>query len=139
MGAAVVVLTRKMFLYLDSLHGKDELGAIPTLKKWLVHEAKDKKSNLKAKSLKLRSWKCHVNKYRVMRKEGLPSSFSGFDAVNGDIVEIHSQDDDSSCGVFVTKRVECLSVGKPLCFTQTDIARLRQRVAIDLYRSFIPL
>ena len=83
---AGVDLTRKIFFYLSSLHDMDALGAIPNLKKWLVQEAKDKKGKVKANSLKLRSWKCYVNKYRLMLKEGLP--FSGLEVVNGDIVEV---------------------------------------------------
>ena len=37
------------------------------------------------------------------------------------------------------KMAEWLAVGKPLYLSQGDMSYLRQRVALDLYRSFIPL
>ena len=136
---AGIDIARNVFLYLDSLHGKDTLGAIQTLRKWLLEETKDKKSIAKAKSLRLRSWKCLTNKYQVRIREALPSSIKGFKASNGDVVELPLQTDDNNCGVFVTKMADCLSVAKPLFFVQSDMINLRHRVALDLYRSFIPL
>lgn len=49
------------------------------------------------------------------------------------------QRDSTSCGIFVAKTAECLSIGKPVFFCQKTAELMRNRIALDLYRAFIPL
>lgn len=78
-----------------------------------------------------------MNRYKVLRREDLPSSFDGFNASEGDVLELSIQNDDQSCELFVAKTAECLSVGKPLFFAQNDMAEIRNIIDLDVYRSFI--
>ena len=80
-----VDLAFKALLYLDSRHANDTFGDFSTRKNWIIEETKDKKGSPKANSLKVRSWKTYINTYRVLREDGLKSSFRGSDASNGEI------------------------------------------------------
>lgn len=66
-GFAAIDWMYKEFLYLDSMYGTDTFVVIPSLRRWLLNEVKNKHEKERVKALKIDSWKI------VQRPTYLPS------------------------------------------------------------------
>jgi sentrin-specific protease 1 len=112
---AAVDLKRREFLYLDSMHGADTSHVLPTLRRWLFDEVRDKHGPGRAEALRIDSWA------DVQRPAYLPR-----------------QGDDGSCGVFTLYVADYLELGKTPDFVQDDVAVLRQRTVLFLKDGALP-
>lgn len=121
---AGVDIRRRCFLYLDSFHGRDSTGVLPTLRNWFYDEVKNKHEQKEADVLDLESWDDLENSY-----------LTGFD---DKCVAIPLQEDGGSCGVFTAKIADCLALGISVYFGHKTIKSIRQRMALDLYERVLP-
>lgn len=112
---AAIDMKHKEFLYLDSMYGADSFNVLPTLRRWLYDEVKNKHGEEEANALKIRFWT------DVEKPSYLPE-----------------QKDDGSCGVFTLYMADYLELGKTPDFDQDDIAVLRQRAVLFLKDGALP-
>lgn len=108
-------LRGREFLYLDSTFGDDSSNAVPTLKKWLYDEVKDKQGIDQAERMQIDSWRVTTN--------------PGF---------LPRQKDGGSCGIFTLYMADYLERARLPNFTQKDIRNLRRRTVLFLRDGKLP-
>lgn len=128
----------KEWFYWDSLKGSDRSGVCKTLKRWLNDEVTDKHGKKVAETLNISEWKENFQSYRVRRCGVIPECLESRDAPPRFGI-VPNQGDGGSCGVFIAKYADCLSLGIKIYFFQKDIPLIRQRMAIDLFNGYIPM
>lgn len=135
---AVIAIDKGEFYYLDSMHGKDRAKITDCLRKWLIDEITSKHGKEILAKYEVASWITRKNKYLIRRTNVIPDDLEpgGGEAR---ITTIPKQGDGGSCGVFTAKTADCLSLGIKVYFKQPNIPLIRSRMAIDLFRRFIPM
>lgn len=132
-------MEREKFLFLDSMSGTDEVGVTDCLRRWLFDELRDKHGAEVAKRKKVFDWNKMENEYIVRRTGVLPESLESKSALAGRRAMVPQQTDGGSCGVFMSKIADCLSLGLKVYFMQPDILLIRQRMVLDLIRESVPM
>lgn len=109
---AVINFRSRTFLYLDSMHGTDAAGVLPTLRRWLGAEVASCYGVNAEIKWQLGDWATEVN------------------AVAG--VPIPRQADSGSCGVFVLQTAEHMERQAVLEFGHEHIPLMRKQIVLDL-------
>lgn len=122
-----VDIEERELLYLDSLNDKDRYQVLNRIKRWLVLEIKTRKGKKVAKHWRADKW---VERTNLCKEKNSVMEYL--------TATIPKQTDTSSCGVFALRNADCLSMGTIPSFAQTDISFLRNKIAIDLIRKFLP-
>lgn len=113
---AVVDFRNKEFVYMDSLRSRDGVrGVIPALRRWLSDEVTDKYGAEVMQRLHIGTWKTVENP-----------------------PDMPTQTDAHSCGMFCLALAERRELGRSPDFLQDDMAVLRSRAALALYRGALP-
>lgn len=136
---AGIDLKGKSFLYLDSILASDKAGVTNTLRQWLKDELCDKHGEEVAAKRKIDKWEILLNSYRVLRCGVLPPELERTGAKPGRMAKVPHQKDGGSCGVFMAKMADCLSLGLQVYFQQPDIPLIRKRMVLDLVKKYIPM
>ncbi|CAN8074347.1 unnamed protein product [Agarophyton chilense] len=129
---------RRSFFYLDSMARADKSGVLRALRRWYYDEVEDKYGEDVATQMELETWPSAHNRYMIRRAGVLPAKLEPR-IPSPRLSRIPMQTDGGSCGVFITKIADCLSLGIKIYFNQTDIHLVRSRMALDLFRGRLPL
>ncbi|CAN8074350.1 unnamed protein product [Agarophyton chilense] len=124
---------RRSFFYLDSMARADKSGVLRALRRWYYDEVEDKYGEDVATQMELETWPSAHNRYMIRRAGVLPAKLEPR-IPSPRLSRIPMQTDGGSCGVFITKIADCLSLGIKIYFNQTDIHLVRSRMALDLLR-----
>lgn len=142
---AGIDLQHKCYLYLDSLGGGGHSHAVlPAIKRWFYDELLDKHGLEKANSVGVDTFQEPLNKYyeflpTTALSQSPPSvSASPKKPKKPRKHKIPKQRDGGSCGVFTAKIADCLELGVKVYFAHEHINLIRSRMALDLYRRFLP-
>lgn len=131
-------MNNKMFMYLDSQKKRDKNNVMSTLQRWLYDEIFDKHGDEVSIRLNVMKWNNVVNQYVVRRTGVLPREMESESEIVGRMENVPMQTDGGSCGVFMSKTADSLSLGITVYCLQSHISLIRSRMALDLIRKKLP-
>jgi sentrin-specific protease 1 len=137
---AGIDVSRQTFLYLDSMHGRDIVGVVASLKRWFYDEVHEKHGVAAANALGVDAWTVLCNQYVPYR---LTKSCAAVESSSPSLrpivpCRIPVQRDSGSCGVFTAMIADCLEMGIKVFFKHQNIRLIRSRMALNLYRRMLP-
>lgn len=130
---SAIDMPRKDLYFLDSMHGRDKTRVVPTLRRWVEDEIRDKHGVGCVKQFSSDQWKVYHNKYRIRCDASKKS-----DATVDRHAVVPRQRDHGSCGVYTSKMADCLALGTKMYFSHDTISLMRSRMALHLYSRVLP-